>query len=220
MANKYDTNPLDPDFPKKAAQAAAGGQTETLPNLDAETKGFNGMPVMEEPTRRYENPNFAQYSSAYAQPQAGPLYQTNRLSEPEKPTNRKIVGLPENLLVILPYAPFSIGLIAGILELLFVPLSEAKVRFHAAQGLAMHIAILLVYVVLGVVARISDFGSFGSGIFGLATTIILIVAMVRAWKGKPVHFEFLDGLTNWLNPAHKKRPGQSGRFAQGRRRAA
>jgi uncharacterized membrane protein len=209
MANKYDTNPLDPDFPKKAGHSQ---QTEFLPNLDAETKAFSAAAATaraaDEPTRRYDNPNFAQYSSAYAEQQAGPMYQTTRLSAPEKPTNRKIVGLPENLLMIAPYAPFSIGLIAGILELLFVPQSEAKIRFHAAQGLAAHIGILLVYVVLGVIAEVTNVGKIGSFIFGLATTIFLVVTMIRIWQGKAAHFEWLDGLTNWLSDKIKIQPKQ------------
>jgi len=196
MANKYDTNPLDPDFPQKAGHSQ---QTGTLQDQEVETQVFNGAPTMEEPTRRYDNPNFAQYSSPYSEPPPGAMYQTTKLTEAEKPTNRKIVGLPENVLMILSYTPFSIGLVAGILELLFVPRSEARVRFHAAQGLALHLAILLIYIILGGISKITDFGKLGTGIFGLATTVILIVAMVRVWKGKAVHFESLDGLTNWLS---------------------
>src|SRR5882757_9973377 len=149
MANKYDTNPLDPDFPKKAAHSQ---QTEFLPNLDAETRNFNGSytaaaaaataaTVAEEPTRRYDNAHFAQYSSVYAEHQPGPMYQTTRLEETQKPSKRKIKGIPENILMVLPYTPFYIGLVASVLELLFVPQSETKVRFHAAQGFAAHIGI-------------------------------------------------------------------------------
>ena len=41
----------------------------------------------------------------------------------------------------------------------------------------------------------ADFGSF---LFGLVTTIMLIVFAIKAWKGKPVHIAALDDLTNWL----------------------
>lgn len=197
MAKKYDTNPLDPDFPRKVAEAQ---QTETLPNLSAETQNFNGAGVTtEEPTRRYNNANFAQYSSIYDDPPAGALYQTTRLEETEKPSNRKIMGVPENVLMILPYTPFYIGLVAGVLELLFVPQSETKVRFHAAQGFAAHILILAVATVLGIIGGFARGGRIGGIIFGIFTMIVLIISMVRIWKGKAVHFEFLDGLTNWLN---------------------
>ena len=56
MANKYDTNPLDPDFPQKAGHSQ---QTGTLQDQEVETKVFNGAPTREDPTRRYDNPNFA-----------------------------------------------------------------------------------------------------------------------------------------------------------------
>jgi uncharacterized membrane protein len=201
MASKYDTNPLDPDFPKKAGHSQ---HTEFLPNLDGETRSFSGAAAgvataTEEPTRRYDNANFAQYSAPYAEQPPGPMYQTTQFAAPEKPSKRKILGIPENILMVLPYTPFYIGLIASVLELLFVPQSETKVRFHAAQGFAAHIAIFLVSAALGVISGFTDFARFGSGIFTFATTILLIVSMVRLWRGKAVHFESLDTLTNWLS---------------------
>ena len=56
----------------------------------------------------------------------------NRASE------RKVAktGVPEKWLIGLPYLPFSIGLVAGLILLLVIPKDETKVRFHAAQGLA------------------------------------------------------------------------------------
>src|SRR5262245_43130854 len=115
MAKKYDTNPLDPDFPKKVTQPTPPApETETVYNLNNGTKGFNGAAATtEEPTRRYENGNFAQYNSVYSESQQQPpaVYQTTRLEETEKPSDRKVVGLPENILMVLPYAPFYIGLV-------------------------------------------------------------------------------------------------------------
>ena len=35
-------------------------------------------------------------------------------------------------------------------------------------------------------------------IFTIVTTIMLIVWAIKAWKGKPIHIETLDDLTNWL----------------------
>ena len=98
----------------------------------------------------------------------------------------------------LPYLPFSIGLVAGILELLFVPKSEAKVRFHAAQGLAAHIGILIVTSILGIVKGATDIADIGAFIFTLVTTIMLIIFAVKAFQGKPIHIESVDTLTNWL----------------------
>jgi uncharacterized membrane protein len=127
------------------------------------------------------------------------VYQTTRLEEPEKPSDRKVMGIQENILMILPYAPFYIGLVAGILELLFVPRSETKVRFHAAQGLALYIGILIVSTIMGVIGRFNDWADIGQAIFSLAAFITLIVSMVRVWQGKAVHYESLDSLANWLN---------------------
>jgi uncharacterized membrane protein len=212
MASKYDTNPLDPDFPKKAAHSqhtetprAEAARTEALPNLDAETRQFAGSVTAEDPTRRYNNGNFDPY--AYAQPQGQSpaayqaAHQIGHLPENEKPSNRKIqsLGLPENVLMVLPYAPFFIGLIASILELLLVPQSETKVRFHAAQGLAAHVAILAVTFILGFIGNFSSWANTGSKIFGLITFILLIISMIKVWKGKPLHFEALDSLTNWFS---------------------
>ena len=203
MAKKYDTNPLDPEFPEKARAAAATGRTEpaaetvSLPKNGFETGGFAPGSVTEEETRRFNEANFHSY--AYNHPQPAALYHTAKL-DVQNTTSRKIakVGLPENILVALPYLPFTIGLIAGILELLFVPKSEAKVRFHAAQGLAAHLGILIVTSVLSVLGEVTGLASFGNGIFQIVTTILLIVFAFKAWRGKPVHIESVDDLTNWL----------------------
>ena len=63
--------------------------------------------------------------------------------------------------------PFYIGLVVSLLELFLVPRKEVKVRFHASQALALHIAILIVHTLFGVIrplravhlaARFSDCG--------------------------------------------------------------
>lgn len=193
MPNKYDTNPLDPEFPQKVKEA----QTETLPNN--ETAKFPPPADTEEQTRYQDPARFAQYSSAFSGAQPLNTYKTANLNSPNN-TKRKVekIGLPENILVALPYLPFSVGLIAGILELLFVPKSEAKVRFHAAQGLAAHIGILIITTILGGLGEVTGIASAANGIFWIVTTIMLIVFAVKAWKGKPVHIESVDSLTEWL----------------------
>ncbi len=195
MATKYDTNPLDPEFPKKVREV----QTETLPNETGETVRFPPSADTEEPTRYHDRARFAEYSSAFGGAQPLSSYQTAHL-DPQKASKRKVakVGLPENILVALPYLPFSIGLIAGLLELLFVPKSETKVRFHAAQGLAAHIGILIITTILGGIAGITDLAGAANGIFWIVTTIMLIIFAIKAWKGKPIHIESVDSLTEWL----------------------
>ncbi len=203
MAKKYDTNPLDPEFPEKARAAAntAGMEPEretvSLPRTGYETGRFAPGSVTEEETRRFSDANFHAY--AYNHPQPATLYRTAKL-DVESTSNRKVagIGLPENVLSMLPYLPFTIGLIAGILELVFVPKSEAKVRFHAAQGLAAHLGILIVTTILGILGNVTDLAGVGNGIFQAVTTVMLIVFAIKAWRGKPVHIESVDDLTNWL----------------------
>ena len=89
-------------------------------------------------------------------------------------------------------------MVAGVLLLVFLPKSEAKVRFHAAQGLAAGLAILIVSTILGVVSQVTDFAGFGNGIFNIVAMVMLIIFAFKAWKGRPVHIESIEELTNWL----------------------
>lgn len=198
MPNKFDTNPLDPEFPERAKQDQAAAGTARQ-KYDAETNKFPEYVDDEIPTRTFDDADFNAYSSAYNESQPITPYRTARL-QTDTAKNRKVakVGLPENILVALPYIPFYIGLVAGLLELLFVPKSETKVRFHAAQGLAAHIGILIVTTILGFVGNITDLANAGNVIFQIVTMIMLIVFAIKAWKGEPVHIESVDSLTEWF----------------------
>ncbi|MBX7171406.1 MAG: hypothetical protein K1X72_10665 [Pyrinomonadaceae bacterium] len=196
MPKKFDTNPLDPEFPKKVAEAQ---QDETAYKLTADTQLFQGDAATDEQTRRFQEAQFQSYANVpNYQPPA--VYNTARFMETDQPINRKVdkIGLPENILVALPYLPWGLGLIAGLIELLLVPRSEPKVRFHAAQGLALHIGVLLISTILGVVGRFSDWAGSGSWIFSLAMLIFFIIWTIKAYQGKPIHVEAVDELTNWL----------------------
>jgi uncharacterized membrane protein len=57
--------------------------------------------------------------------------------------------------MILPYAPFYIGLVVSLLELFLVPRKETKVRFHASQALALHIAILIIHTVFSAISALT-----------------------------------------------------------------
>lgn len=208
MATKYDTNPLDPDFPEKARAAAAQGdssETRTLPYVDARTQPFPYVAPTEEQTRRFKDADVHAYSSPFASPYNGAYvpaaYQTASLSDMNRSSKRKVakLGLPENIATALPYIPWYFGLVAGILILFFVPRSETKVRFHAAQGLAAHAAILIVSTILGVLSNVTQMASFGNGLFNLVAFIMLIIWTIKAWRGKPVHIEAVDDLTNWFD---------------------
>jgi uncharacterized membrane protein len=204
MAKKYDTNPLDPEFPQKARQM----QAETLPHPNAETKPFVFAAQTEEQTRKFGDADFSGYTSPFDGQTAPANFYTSKLNnDEENASKRKVakVGLPENILTALPYIPFYVGSIAAILILLFVPKSETKVRFHAAQGLAVHIGILIINSVLKGVGHATDLADLGNMIFSLATFAMLVVWTIKAWRGKPVHVESVDDLTEWLEDKIKPR---------------
>ena len=199
MAKKFDTNPLDPEFPEKA-RAAAAPSYDAPPRSRFSTSEFPTAPasVTEDETRRFSDTDFQAYS--YQQPQPMAAYNPQTATDMNRASERTVAkaGLPEKWLIGLPYLPFTIGLVAGLILLLILPKEEAKVRFHAAQGLAAHLGILIVSSILGILGNITDLADVGSFIFWLVTTIMLIIFSIKAWTGKPVHIETVDDLTNWL----------------------
>lgn len=199
MANKYDTNPLDPDFPERLKrEAEVEVATQVLAQGIGATQKF--APETEEQTRRFATADAAVFSAPFNGQFVPAVQQPIAMAADDDAIYRKVdkLGLPENVLIAVPYIPWYLGLVAGILLLLLVPKSEAKVRFHAAQGLAAHIGIVIVTTILGVVGSVSDIAEIGSAIFMLVTSIMLVVFALKAWKGKPVHIESVEDLTNWL----------------------
>ena len=202
MANKYDTNPLDPEFPEraKAQTASVGGYTSpaATPFKTAELPADPGS-ITEEETRRFSEADLNSYNW-----QGGPapaLYQApSAPADMGKASERKVtkLGISEKWLVGLPYLPITLGFIAGFIMLLIVPKEENKVRFHAAQGLAAHLGIIIVTAILGIIGNVADLANAGRGIFTAVTTIMLIIFAIKAWRGKPVHIESVEDLTNWL----------------------
>lgn len=215
MAKKYDTNPLEQDAFEKAEREFA---RKTSPTMEAETRNFESR-FNEAQTRSFVNSNkttafedlSAPYQSQFASPQQG-FPQTQKLTDAfaqsiEKPTSRKVAGfgLPENLAMILPYLPFTFGAIFAVIELLLTKKHETKVRFHAAQGLALHLVWILAAAVVASLSGISSSLAFGGRLFSLGITIFFIVSIFRVYKGKPHHIEALDEVTDFLN--EKLRPG-------------
>ncbi|MFN0278744.1 MAG: hypothetical protein ACKVRN_09085 [Pyrinomonadaceae bacterium] len=197
MPTKYDTNPLDPDFPAKAKAAAeAEVATRTLRQTGPETRQF--AEPGEEQTRRFAPAN----TSDYTPPYTGQYVPANvaGFGSGTQSISRKVdkVGLPENIMTAVPYIPWYPGMVAALIMLFVLPKSEAKVRFHAAQGLAAHAAIWIVAAILGGFSGVTGFANAASGIFTVVTSIMMIVFAYRAWKGRPVHIESVDSLTNWL----------------------
>ena len=214
--SKYDTNPLDPDVERKAEDVwgelggttptqQVGGATREVGNSSNEEARRNVY--SEAPTRRYDNPPLeAPYPSVFVPPTYAPPAQyqgrQNVYQSPAStvPTSRSVlgIGLSEKWALMLPYAPFYIGLIVSLLELFLVPRNEVKVRFHASQALALHIAILIVHTLFGVISTITD-SSFGGTLFKLAAFIFLIISMIRVSKGEPHRIAPLAEPAQWFN---------------------
>jgi len=212
---KYDTNPLDPDYVRQTEEVwgedddgrgtrEVKGATREVASASKESARSNVY--SEAPTRTFDAPPVdSAYPSVFVPPTYSPPtpYQANPYLPPQvnlRPTSRPVagVGLPEKWAVMLPYAPFYIGVVAALVELFLVPRKELKVRFHAAQGLALHIVILVIQTLFGVVGAITD-SSFGGSFFSFAATIFLIISMIRVWKGEPHRIPPVNEPTQWLN---------------------
>ena len=213
---KYDTNPLDPDVAKPTEEVRSeeedGPGTRQIKGATREVghsanESARNNLYSEAPTRTFDNPPLdAPYHSVFAPPVQQPppsIYQPNpylQMPVSTRPTSRTItgIGLPEKWAMILPYAPFYIGVIASLVELFLVPRKEVKVRFHAAQGLALHVAILVLQTLFGVLGSITD-SSIGGTLFKTAATIFLIISMVRVWKGEPHRIAPITEPAQWFN---------------------
>lgn len=209
--NKYDTNPLDPDVERNAEQEwgfggaptqQVGGNTQEVANESARKNVYS-----EAPTRRYENPPLeAPYPSVFVPPTYAPPTQyqqpgANVYQSPvsQRPTSRNVpgLGISEKWALMLPYAPW-IGLVASLVELFLVPRREVKVRFHASQALALHLAILVVSTILKTVGAISD-SQFGAVLFQTAATVFLIISMIRVNRGEAHRIPPLAEPAQWFN---------------------
>lgn len=220
--SKYDTNPLDPDDVRKTEEVwgqpgISGPPTEEVRGATREigssvNENARSNLYSEAPTRRYDNPPLeSPYPSVFIPPTYSPPtpYQpplAPNLSGRQQPTSRTVagIGLPEKWAMILPYAPFYIGVVVSLIELFLVPRTEAKVRFHASQGIALHLAILVVQTLFGVLTAISN-SSIGGSLFWFASTIFLLVSMRRVWEGKPHHIAPVSEPTQWFNEHIKPR---------------
>ena len=163
----------------------------------------------EAPTRRYENPPLeTSYPSVFVPPTYAPPAQQYQHTAPPNahqsqiknpPTARPVIGIgiPEKWAVLLAYAPWF-GIVVSLVELFLASRREMRVRFHASQALALHIAFLVISTILGVVGTLSD-SQFGRTLFGAATTIFLIISMIRVWKGEPHRIAPLAEPAQWFN---------------------
>ncbi len=216
----YDTDPLDPEFARGTEEIFS--ETKALGRSQpAEPLPRPSLPS-EEPTKRFEEHASSPYHSVFAppiyQPPASPQSidpQERQFAPPLAPaggplTKRTVqkLGVPENIASGLAYAPFFIGLIISLIELLMLPRTEARTRAHASQALGIHFVVLAAGLVFNLARFLANLalGGFAvtmlgliSGIFSLAATILLIVTMVRVWKSEDVRYEPLADLARWIN---------------------
>ena len=215
--SKYDTNPLDPDFVKNTeevwGEGGGGPETQEVTGTTREVAPQNhenprGNVYSEAPTRRYDNvPLDAPYPSIFVPPTYSqpPVYQpppaTPYTPPPQQYSPTRSVsgiGLPEKWALVLPYLPSFIGVVPALLWLFLIPRREAKVRFHASQALALHVAILVIQTLFGVIGTITG-SSIGGKLFSAAAAIFLIISMVRILKGESPHIAPLNDATKWFN---------------------
>lgn len=197
--SKYDTNPLDEDY----ARGVDREWDATRPIRVEPEERKEHWPA-EAPTKRYDSSIPVSYPSINVPPSypPKPLVTTPKRSAltgaPSSTRSVPGLGLPENITFALPYAPFFIGAIAGVLELFLTPRSETRARFHAAQGLALQLAAVAIKLVFNIVENITG-TNVGGKVLWAASTVLFIIAMVRVWKGESVHVAAADEATEWLN---------------------
>ncbi len=209
--SKYDTNPLDPDVERKAEESwsdgaptqQVGGATRDVGRSANESARQNAY--SEAPTRRYDNPPLdAPYPSVFVPPTYAPPTQYQQPSPYQSPvtnapTSRTVMGLgiPEKWAVLLAYAPW-VGIVASLVELFLANRREVRVRFHAAQALSLHIAFIILGTIFGVIAAISG-SDLGTILFKVASTVFLVISMIRVWRGEPHRIAPLTEPGQWFN---------------------
>jgi len=95
-------------------------------------------------------------------------------------------GLTDNMASALCYV---LGLITGILFLVLAPYNQNKtIRFHAFQSIFLHVAMIAIYIVLGILVRMM-LGFVGLMLFpllGLVVFVLWIYLIISAYQGKQV----------------------------------
>ncbi|MCA1636259.1 MAG: hypothetical protein LC802_21845 [Acidobacteria bacterium] len=221
--SKYDTDPLDPDFVRRTDEmrgetGGAAGEPQPQPFAGDPTRRFDEQisdtypsvfvpPAYQPPPQQQQQQQSHLYTTFGAEPHqppavtgAPPPGPFSPFTAGAEPSSRHVtkLGIPENIANALPYAPFYVGLVASIIELLIVPRHETRTRFHAAQGLALQLVILAGAFIFGIIEAITDSG-LGGTLFWLASFIFLLVSGIRVLKGKPHHVAPLDDATRMIN---------------------
>ena len=160
------------------------------------------------PAATYQPPRMAS-ADIYQPPPGQPpsIYQSPGLQAFQQSARHTVsgLGIQERWAVMLPYLPFwMLAIVASAIELLLVPRTESRVRFHAAQGMTLQIVIGAISTLLALAGMLARNWS-GSGLFKFASFIFLIIAMVRVWKGKSFVVPLLDEPAKWLDEKIKPR---------------
>ena len=213
--SKYDTNPLDPEVGQKAEDVWGdlGGVTPTQEVGGATRQVGESAPenarqnvYSEAPTRRYDNPPLeAPYPSVFVPPTYAPPTQYQQppqnpyISPAQQGASRPVMGLgvAERWATMMAYAPY-VGVVVSIIELFLAPRREVRVRFHAAQALSLHIAIIIVETVLGVIGTLTN-SSAGGSLVKTAAFVFLVLSMIRVWRGESHRITPLAEPAQWFN---------------------
>jgi hypothetical protein len=215
---KYDTNPLDPEVARNTEKVWGESEDQrATANVKGATTRVGPTPendprknlYSEAPTRTFDStpPADGSYPSVFVPPTYAPpaeVYQPREsLHRPASlphagSRNVEGLGIPEKWATVLPYAPLYIGVVASILELILVPRNEVRVRAHAAQGLALQLAIVAINLLFGAIGSITG-SSAGGTIFWLASNLFLIISMIRVGQGATHRIAPLKEPADWFN---------------------
>src|SRR5215212_4572698 len=123
--SKYDTNPLDGDYARRADDEWGAKR-----RVEPVTEEKEVWPA-EAPTKRYDSSIPVSYPSINVPPSYPPKSAEGPSSSTAPSTTRAVpgLGLPENVTLALPYAPFYIGAVIGFIELVLLPRGETRARF-------------------------------------------------------------------------------------------
>jgi uncharacterized membrane protein len=213
----------DESFGQKPAGGSTqdvGGVTHPINRSAPETSRRSNQ--NEAPTRRIDD-KVTSYPSVFVPPPPRPsaTYQPPRMNSadiyqppPVPPMNvyqapplpmggmgfQKVegLGIQERWAVFIPYLPFWLGIVGAVVELLMVPRSESRVRFHASQALTLQLVITALSMLLGGLGFITGHMT-GAGLFRFASFVLLVIAMLRVFKGKSFVIPLLDEPRKWLD---------------------
>ena len=219
----------DESFERKPADASTediGGVTHPINRSAPETSRRSNH--SEAPTRRIED-KVTSYPSVFVPPRPRPsaTYDPPRVNSadiyqppPVPPLNvyqppplpmggmgfHKVqgLGMQERWAVLIPYLPFWLGIVAAVVELLMVPRSESRVRFHASQALVLQLVITVLTTFLGFLGFITNHVT-GAGLFRFASFVFLLIGMIRVFQGKSFVIPPVDEPRRWLDEKIKPR---------------